>query len=367
MAKMKDTTPAIERIVAHIASRIEVGAIKPGDRLPSRSALAEQFDVVLGTVSIALRRLDKLHPLNFRPGKGVFLSDGKEGRRPFTIGLIGLYASQMAREQDDTPSRDYWSSIVRNIMLSCEKQQYALLFISATAREPLDLDRIASTGADCLVSHAISLSRETVLELRRRGQPLVLGNRGDGSLPSLGTSYVDYGVVDVFRQAVRIFCEEGRERIACVFMESSDDAWTTWRDAFRLEATECGIATPSNDYCRTAPWETTLKESRIREVFRLETEALLDLPDPPTAILFHTESYVLDGALQVIRERGLEPGKDISLLGLALPGDEANAPFGVFVENAEALGEQIVETAAKLAAAPHEVFHIDVPMTFVRK
>jgi len=124
---------------------------------------------------------------------------------------------------------------------------------------------------------------------------------------------------------------------------------------------------PGNEYCRMAPRDIRAKEDQIAEFAREATEKLLDLPNPPTGIFFHTESYMLDGAMQVIQKRGLVLDKDISVLGLALPGDEGNAPFDVFVEDAETLGREIVATAMKLAKAPYQVFHVDVPMKLVGK
>ena len=362
--RQEDT--ATGRILEHLAYHIASGTIKEGDRLPSRSVLAEQFGVARCTVSLALRRLATRYPLDFQAGKGVFLSGKKENKRPFTIGMIGPYASEIACEKSMARSRGYWSAIVNSIMLSCEKHRHALLFVPDTAREPLDIDRIESLGVDCLISHGILLARETALELRRRGQPLLLGNRGDGSLPSLGFSYVDYGVVDMFRQTARMLCQEGHKRIAYVMVQPSDKAWKTWRDAFRWEAAECGIGVPPEAYCRMVPRDIWTQEEGVREAFRKETAALLDLPEPPTGILFHLETYMVDGALAVIRSRGLELEKDISVVALALPGNEKDAEFGVFVEDAKALGEELVTTAVKLSRDPHEVFHIDVPMRFVR-
>lgn len=46
----------------------------------------------------------------------------------------------------------------------------------------------------------------------------------------------------------------------------------------------------------------------------IATAMLLDLPDPPTAIVCVTDSMAI-GALAAIRARGMRPGKDISVIG----------------------------------------------------
>jgi len=360
-------TPVIEKINTYLSEHFESGATKPGDRLPSRSVLAKKFNVSLGTVSIALRRLAKKHPLKFVPGSGVFLSERDLDKGTFTIGLVGPFASQIARNRSSLSARGYWANIARSIMHCCDEKNLALLVIPDTSQEPLDIDRVESFGASCLITHGVPLRKETVFEFRRRGIPLLLGNRGDGSLPSLGVSYVDYDVVACFRDAVRIFNERGHERIACVFTQSTDEAWTTWRDAFCMEATLRGLHLPPQLYCRMRPRGSVFDEdyAKAGEFLCDQTEALLDLPDPPTAIFYHIESCLMKGVLEVLNERGLEVGKDLSILCLALADRDDQPQLSVFMEQADVLGRQMVETAVKLADAPHEVFQIDVPFTFV--
>lgn len=360
-------TPVMEKINTYLSENFESGATKPGDRLPSRSVLAKKFNVSLGTVSVALRRLAKKHPLKFVPGSGVFLSESALDKGTFTIGLVGPFASQVAKNQTSLVEQSYWANIAQSIMHCCDEKNLALLVIPNTSQEPLDIDRIESFGASCLISHGVPLRKETVFEFRRRGIPLLLGNRGDGSLSSLGASYVDYDVVACFRDAVRIFNERGHERMACVFMQSTDEAWTTWRDAFCMEATLRGLYLPPQLYCRMKPRGSVFDEgyAKAGEFLCDQTEALLDLPEPPTAIFYHVESYLMESVLETLDKRGVEVGKDLSIMCLALADRDVQPKLSVFMEQADVLGRQMVETAVKLAHASHEVFQIDVPFTFI--
>ena len=359
--------PVMEKINTYLSECFESGATKPGDRLPSRSVLAKKFNVSLGTVSVALRRLAKKHPLKFVPGSGVFLSERDIDKGTFTIGLVGPFASQVARNQTSLIEQSYWANIAQSIMHCCDEQNLAMLVIPDTSQEPLDIDRIESFGASCLVTHGVSLRKETVFEFKRRGIPLLLGNRGDGSLSSLGASYVDYDVVGCFRDAVSIFNDRGHERIACIFLQSSDEAWATWRDAFCMEGTLRGLHLPPQDYCRMKSRGPILDTNYAKagEFLCDQTKALLDLPKPPTAIFYHVESYLMESVLETLDKRGVEVGRDLSIMCLALADRDVQPQLSVFMEQAEALGRQMVETAVKLAHAPHEVFQIDVPFTFI--
>ena len=359
--------PVIEQIHDHLADQIVSGAIAVGDQLPSRSALARQFGVSLGTVGIAVQRLGESMPLRSVPGAGVYLCERSPKEETFTIALIGTNASMIARDRGALhASESYLAPVIQRIMLCCHERKLALLTIPGTSAEPLDVYRIASFGADCLISHGVPHRKETILELRRRGIPLVMGNRGDGSLPLLGASYVDYDSRGVFRDAVRVFHEHGHRRIATVYCQSSDEAWTTWRDAFCLEAVARGISLSPGDHCRMVTpelWQGGT--ATVREAVRRHTEALLDLPQPPTAIFVHEEARYLDSALEALATRGLKVGRDVGMLCLGQSNADRDYPLSCFAEPADLLGELLVDTAQKLAANPHEVFQVDVPLEFV--
>jgi len=207
---------AVEEIERYLAEGIAAGKIGYGDRFPSRSALASKFNTSVATVSSAFQRLSAEHDLEYVAGKGVFLTAPTPKKQLFTIGLIGSGASKFAAGKHIT-NGPYWGmGILPSLLKHAEEYDYAVTAIPQTHAEPIDIDRIADCDVDCLISHGVQLREETVLELRRRGIPLVLGNRGDLSLPLLGTSYVDYATTDLYHEVVRLFNGCGHQRVACV-------------------------------------------------------------------------------------------------------------------------------------------------------
>lgn len=68
-----------ERVVGTISRRIESGALREGDRLPSESQLAAQFGVSLGTVQKALGELSHSGLITREHGRGTFVSGPRIG------------------------------------------------------------------------------------------------------------------------------------------------------------------------------------------------------------------------------------------------------------------------------------------------
>ena len=62
-----------EEIVAQILSRIQTGALRPGDRLPPERALAEEFGVSRTAIREALRSLEMMGCVESHIGEGTFI------------------------------------------------------------------------------------------------------------------------------------------------------------------------------------------------------------------------------------------------------------------------------------------------------
>ena len=366
MADLQSIT-AIDGVREHLADRIRAGEFRSGDRLPSRSVLARQFGVSLGTVSLALRRLAKSHDLEFAAGRGVFLAREDAPREVLTIGLIGRYASQAARDPSAVSTRQhtYWAPIFQSIVDCSARQRHSVVLIPDTAQEPLDLDWILSHGPKCLVSHGIDLSREAVLEIKRRGVPLCLGRRPNDHTLGIGVSYVDYDWVGGLLQAMGIFAERGRRRVACIAEPTIEGACERWRSAFFSEAARLDLESGGMGYCRLDPFKASRATPEAHQAFlRDQVVELMDLPRPPEAIFCSAFEETMDLALEALDTRGVEVGVDLDLICLAPVRSGGGARLDALVQQADKLGERLVETAVKLAREPDQVYHVDVPFVF---
>jgi len=86
------TTPLVRmtknaRIVEFFRTRIQDGTYKPGQRLPSETALCTRFGVTRATVGKALRELEHAGLIVRRQGSGSFVRL-LDGQRTLTFGLL---------------------------------------------------------------------------------------------------------------------------------------------------------------------------------------------------------------------------------------------------------------------------------------
>ncbi len=120
-----------------------------------------------------------------------------------------------------------------------------------------------------------------------------------------GTMVVNDNVESMEKIVHYLHDEMGHRRIAFIHGESCQV--TSERLAgFVRGCRDCGLALPEA-YVRPALFRTPLASAR-------ETAALLDLPHPPTCILYPDDICYLGGA-NAIRERGLDIPGDISCFG----------------------------------------------------
>jgi DNA-binding GntR family transcriptional regulator len=69
----------LDRVCDSIVGRIESGALREGDRLPSEERLAQGFRVSVGTVQKALSRLAHSGLISREHGRGTFVSGSRVG------------------------------------------------------------------------------------------------------------------------------------------------------------------------------------------------------------------------------------------------------------------------------------------------
>ena len=352
----------VQDIKEHLTASIASGAIRCGDKLPSRSHLAIQFRASPTTVSSAIQRISQEHNLKFIPGKGVFLLAESE-KKPLTIGLIGAGVSSYATEIQ--PDGDYWGSIVHSLIKYAEKHDFALLAIPGTNEEPINVDRIESYDVDCVMGYGIQIHEQTVLDFRKRGIPL-LGNPPHRDFKLPGTSFVTYDNTRLFRDVVNQLHKQGHQRIACVVAHTTNDKRRSeWCDTFMLEAVKLGMQGSYEDTIRTQTVEKLHDNTDMEDFFAHETRILLDLPNPPTAIFYHMYTNLLQPALAVIADRGLVLGKEFSVIGLKEEGKEKNSSFGVYMPQTDLFGKTMIETAGKMVDDPHAIFQIKIPFIYI--
>lgn len=72
--------PPYEQIRAQVADRVAAGELKPGDRLPTVRALADELGVAVNTVARAYRELEQHGVIETRGRAGSFVTGSERDR-----------------------------------------------------------------------------------------------------------------------------------------------------------------------------------------------------------------------------------------------------------------------------------------------
>ncbi|MER7459500.1 GntR family transcriptional regulator [Micromonospora sp. NPDC126480] len=72
---MPTAQPSFRRIVDEISEKIRTGEMKPGDKLPSTSQLADMYNVSTGTVYRALSLLHDRQLIIGQSGRGTYVAE----------------------------------------------------------------------------------------------------------------------------------------------------------------------------------------------------------------------------------------------------------------------------------------------------
>jgi LacI family transcriptional regulator len=194
---------------------------------------------------------------------------------------------------------------------------------------------------DAAIVIGVDPDHASVLELVSQEVPLV---GVDIRIAGARTAYVGSDHADGVRLALAHLYARGHRRIAHVAGALNTVAGADRIAEFRRESDRLGLALP-HEYLRQGDFSSA---SGYRE-----TCALLALPDPPTAIVAASDLMAL-AALQAIRDAGLQPGRDVAVVGF----DDLEAaalaypPLTTIRQDRQELGTVAAERAIELIEDP---------------
>lgn len=144
----------------------------------------------------------------------------------------------------------------------------------------------------------------TILEpLRESNKPVLFVDR---DLPANIADCVINDNVEGMYKAVELLHRNGHTNIALIIGTRGLTVVHDKMKGFRSAMRHFGI--PINEsYIRYGDWDV--------ETGRTETEKLLSMKTPPTAIIA-CNNFICEGAVQVFSEKGIQVGKDISIIGM---------------------------------------------------
>ncbi len=202
-------------------------------------------------------------------------------------------------------------------------------------------------SVDCIVLSSPHIDDQRPGILARLGLPYIIHGRTRGCE---SMAYLDIDNEGAFRRATDLMIGFGHQRIAYVnglpHLRFAQDRMEGWRSA-HLAA---GL-TPDPTLVCGAPMT---EESGYHQ-----TRALLDLPNPPTAILC-SSMFIALGCYRAVRDAGLTVGVDVSVIAHddgspSIRPESLQPPVTTTYSSIRSAGKRITEIALELASgAPPE-------------
>lgn len=200
-------------------------------------------------------------------------------------------------------THDYFAYVLDSFKRTAEEHGYDITFIncSQNGKNRMSyLEHAKHRGFDGVVIACIDFQDPEVIELIQSNVPVVtIDHLFNNRIAIISDN------VNGMRQLFTYIYEKGHRRIA--YIHGADSAVTRSRlSSFYKTAKELGVEIP-DEYVRQAAYRST-KGAYER------TMELLDLPEPPTCILY-PDDFASFGGINAIQERGLRIPEDISVAG----------------------------------------------------
>ncbi|MBQ8596951.1 MAG: LacI family DNA-binding transcriptional regulator [Lachnospiraceae bacterium] len=256
-------------------------------------------------------------------------------KRSHSIGL--LFGEQWNSALTD----EFFSHVINAFKSAVEKRGYEILFINKEIgnHTMTYLEHCRYRGVDGLLMAHVPYQNPEVQELLQSELPIVTMDRIVEGKISLCFDYAQ-GIRDL----VTYIHEMGHSKIA--YIHGENGALTGVRvNSFCETMKELGLEVPA-EYIREGRY---LDYERAAEI----TAELLDLPNPPTCILYPNDFSAL-GGIGKIYERKLSIPEDISVAGYdGIPLARAmTPPLTTLAQDSEKMGEEMAEQLIALIEKP---------------
>ncbi|NLA52688.1 MAG: LacI family transcriptional regulator [Alcaligenaceae bacterium] len=235
---------------------------------------------------------------------------------------------------DDTMSgltHEYFSYILNSVKEEAEMNGYDITFISNTVgRKPMSfLQHCLYRNCDGVVIASVNFDSPGVHELVMSKVPVVTIDYGFDNISSIVSDNVE-GAYSL----ASYLLDMGHRRIA--FIHGEMTSVTSKRlVGFNRALQERGVSIPA-EYLREARYHDT-------DSVRKATAELMDLPEPPSAIMFPDDISFLGGQAE-LTERGLSIPEDISVCGYdgIRLSQLITQPLTTWHQDAERIGKESV-------------------------
>lgn len=291
--------PLYVQVKTALERRILSGEFKEGEAIESEPALCRRYGVSRITIRQALRDLDLEGVIRREPGRGTFVETVSAGKG-ISIGLVYDLNERMFEHRDESMFGD----LVRGAANVASRRGAVVHPLPLADGEDLGAvlaTPLLSSLKGLLLVPDLEPSEKTLVDLDRTGMPyVVLKRRMNGR-----SACVDGDDRGGSEAATSHLIALGHERIAAILMP---------------EALGHGDRLAGYTAALTAAGRDVAPELIRRAGYPVSTggaeamRELLSLPDRPTAV-FAASDHLAVGAYEALREVGMEPGRDIAVIG----------------------------------------------------
>ncbi len=256
--------------------------------------------------------------------------------RSYNIGVL------FVDEASSGLMHDHFAHVLDSIKVTAESKGYDLTFLNCNKERENRMSYLEHTryrGLDGVIIACVDFGDPEVVELV------------EGDVPVVTIDYLFNNTTAIMSNNAKGMGElltyiygQGHRKIA--YIHGADSAVTKSRlSSFYRSAEELGITIP-DEYIREAAYRDTEETAR-------QTEYLLDLPTPPTCILF-PDDFAAFGGIKTITSRGLKIPEDVSIAGYdgIVIGKQVEPQLTTLDQDAELIGKRAAEELIKLVEKP---------------
>ena len=276
-------------------------------RMVSLKDISKACGVSIATVSNALndhsdisketkeRIRDVAEELGYHPNAAA---QALKTNRSNNIGVL------FVDEANSGLTHDYFSHVLDSFKKKAEQEGYDITFINADKTRNNNMSYLSHAiyrGFDGVVIACVEFSDPEVTELINSNIPVVTIDHSFFNRISIVSDNIK-GIRDL----VNYVYEQGHRKIAYVHGQEDTAVTQSRLSSFYKTLQELDVNIP-DEYVVSAPYRNIEKALEA-------TNKLLNLPDPPTCILY-PDDFAAFGGYNAIRMRGLMVPKDVSVAG----------------------------------------------------
>lgn len=272
----------------------------------SMKDIASACNVSIATVSKALNNHSdigeetrqfvkrKAKEMGYHPN---FSARALKTRRSYNLGVLFVDAARSGL------THDYFSHVLESFKVTAESAGYDITFLnhSRLGKDKMSyLEHSLYRGMDGVVIACVDFNDAEVIELLQSQLPVVTIDYLFHNRIAITSDNVK-GMKDLMDYII----ESGHRKIA--YIHGADSSVTQARLASFYQCMESHKIEVREEYIREAEYRDSYMAGVI-------TNELLDLPKPPTCILY-PDDYSAIGGMNAIKNRGMKIPEDISIVG----------------------------------------------------